>query len=96
MEGAGSTAEINLREHDIANMGMAEIADAPVIIVGDIDRGGVFASLAGTMMLLSEEERRRVKGVIINKFRGRKELLEEGNKNARGNNKCSCPWSYTL
>ena len=66
MEGAGSTAEINLREHDIANMGMAEIADAPVIIVGDIDRGGVFASLAGTMMLLSEEERRRVKGVIIN------------------------------
>ena len=80
MEGAGSTAEINLREHDIANMGMAEIADAPVIIVGDIDRGGVFASLAGTMMLLSEEERRRVKGVIINKFRGRKELLEEGIK----------------
>ena len=68
-------------------MGMAEIADAPVIIVGDIDRGGVFASLAGTMMLLSEEERRRVKGVIINKFRGRKELLEEGIKNARGNNK---------
>ena len=54
--------------------------DAPVIIVGDIDRGGVFASLAGTMMLLSEEERRRVKGVIINKFRGRKELLEEGIK----------------
>ena len=80
MEGAGSTAEINLREHDIANMGMAEIADAPVIIVGDKDRGGVFASLAGTMMLLSEEERRRVKGVIINKFRGRKELLEEGIK----------------
>ncbi len=80
MEGAGSTAEINLREHDIANMGMAEIADAPVIIVGDIDRGGVFASLAGTMMLLSEEERKRVKGVIINKFRGRKELLKEGVK----------------
>ena len=74
-------AEINSNgEHDIANMGMAEIADAPVIIVGDIDRGGVFASLAGTMMLLSEEERRRVKGVIINKFRGRKELLEEGIK----------------
>lgn len=57
---------------------MSEIVDAPVIIVGDIDRGGVFASLAGTMMLLSEEERRRVKGVIINKFRGRKELLEKG------------------
>lgn len=80
MEGAGSTAEINLKEHDIANMGMAEIADAPVIIVGDIDRGGVFASLAGTMLLLSEEERKRVKGVIINKFRGRKELLGEGIK----------------
>ena len=80
MEGAGSAAEINLKEHDIANMGMAEIADAPVIIVGDIDRGGVFASLAGTMMLLNDEERKRVKGVIINKFRGRKELLEEGIK----------------
>lgn len=80
MEGAGSTAEINLREHDIANMGMAEIADAPVIIVGDIDRGGVFASLAGTMLLLSEEEKKRVKGVIINKFRGRKELLYDGIK----------------
>ena len=80
MEGAGSTAEINLREHDIANMGMAEIADAPVILVGDIDRGGVFASLAGTMLLLSEEDRKRVKGVIINKFRGRKELLDSGVK----------------
>ena len=80
MEGAGSTAEINLREHDVANMGMAKIADAPVIIVGDIDRGGVFASLAGTMLLLNEEERKRVKGVIINKFRGRKELLDDGVK----------------
>lgn len=80
MEGAGSTAEINLKEHDIANMGMAEIADAPVIIVGDIDRGGVFASLAGTMLLLTEEERNRVKGVIINKFSGKKELLDEGIK----------------
>ncbi len=80
MEGAGSTAEINLRENDVANMGMAKIADAPVIIVGDIDRGGVFASLAGTMLLLNEEERKRVKGVIINKFRGRKELLDDGVK----------------
>jgi len=80
MEGAGSTAEINLREHDVANMGMAEIADAPVIIVGDIDRGGVFASLAGTMLLLTEEEKRRVKGVIINKFRGDIEILKPGIK----------------
>ncbi|MGL5347298.1 MAG: cobyric acid synthase [Peptostreptococcaceae bacterium] len=80
MEGAGSTAEINLQEHDIANMGMAKIADAPVIIIGDIDRGGVFASLAGTMLLLREEEKKRVKGVIINKFRGKKELLGDGIK----------------
>lgn len=80
MEGAGSTAEINLRDRDVANMGMAEIADAPVIIIGDIDRGGVFASLAGTMLLLNEEEKKRVKGVIINKFRGRKELLDGGIK----------------
>ena len=80
MEGAGSCAEINLKERDISNMGMANIADAPVIIVGDIDRGGVFASLAGTMLLLNDEERKRVKGVIINKFRGRKELLGDGVK----------------
>ena len=80
MEGAGSCAEINLMERDISNMGMAKIADAPVILVGDIDRGGVFASLAGTMLLLPEEYKKRVKGVIINKFRGRKELLEEGIK----------------
>ncbi len=80
MEGAGSTAEINLKENDIANMGMAEIADAPVIIIGDIDRGGVFASLAGTMLLLDEKEKARVKGVIINKFRGNKELLTDGIK----------------
>ena len=80
MEGAGSAAEINLMERDISNMGMAQIADAPVILVGDIDRGGVFASLAGTMLLLSKEDRKRVKGVIINKFRGRKELLDSGVK----------------
>ena len=80
IEGAGSTAEINLRENDIANMGMAEIADSPVIIIGDIDRGGVFASLAGTMLLLNEKEKSRVKGVIINKFRGNKELLADGLK----------------
>lgn len=80
IEGAGSPAEINLREKDFVNMGMAEIADAPVILVGDIDKGGVFAAIAGTMLLLTEEERKRVKGVIINKFRGDIEILKPGLK----------------
>ncbi len=80
LEGAGSPAEINLRDKDIVNMGMAGIADSPVILVGDIDKGGVFASLAGTMLLLSEEEKARVKGVIINKFRGDVEILKPGLK----------------
>lgn len=80
IEGAGSPAEINLRENDIVNMGMASIADAPVILVGDIDKGGVFASLAGTMLLLTEAEKARVKGVIINKFRGDLEILKPGLK----------------
>lgn len=78
IEGAGSPAEINLRENDIANMGTAEIADAPVILVGDIDKGGVFASLIGTLELLSKEDKKRIKGFIINKFRGDIRLLKPG------------------
>ncbi len=78
VEGAGSPAEINLRDRDIANMGFAELADVPVILIADIDRGGVFAHLVGTLDLLSTAEQARVKGFVINRFRGDIALLEPG------------------
>lgn len=80
LEGSGSCAEINLQNTDIANMSMANMSDSSVILVADIDRGGVFASVVGTLQLLSENDRSRVKGVIINKFRGNKQSFEEGIK----------------
>ncbi|MCD8362618.1 MAG: cobyric acid synthase [Lachnospiraceae bacterium] len=78
IEGAGSPAEINLHENDIVNMGMARMAKAPVLLVGDIDRGGVFAALYGTVKLLPEEEQAMIKGLVVNKFRGDVKILEPG------------------
>ena len=78
VEGAGSPAEINLRDRDIANMGFAEAVDCPVILIADIDRGGVFAHIVGTLALLSESEKDRVVGFVINRFRGDLSLLQPG------------------
>jgi adenosylcobyric acid synthase len=78
IEGAGSPAEINLRDNDIANMGFAEAVDCPVILIADIDRGGVFAHIVGTLALLSRSEHERIKGVVINRFRGDLSILQPG------------------
>ena len=80
LEGAGSPAEINLRTMDIANMGIASAVKAPVVLIADVERGGVFASIYGTIMLLRKSDRKKIKGYIINKFRGDISLLEKGIK----------------
>ena len=96
VEGAGSPAEVNLRQGDIANMGFAEAADVPVMLVGDIERGGVLAQICGTHLLLSPDERQRLKGVIVNKFRGDISLFAGGIEAIRGVTGLPClgvvPW----
>ncbi|MBZ9704278.1 MULTISPECIES: cobyric acid synthase [unclassified Mesorhizobium] len=96
VEGAGSPAEINLRSRDIANMGFATRADVPVVLVGDIDRGGVIASVAGTHLILPEEDRRMIVGYLINKFRGDVSLFDDGIKAIEGFTGWRCfgvvPW----
>ena len=96
IEGAGSISEINLREKDIVNMRVALAVDAAVILVADIDRGGVFGSVYGTLELLPPEERTLVKGILINKFRGDIDLFAEGRRILEKHHRSACCWGSTL